>query len=215
MDLKKYNRRSFLTVSTAGFFACQGCGARKDSDPTSNDGNSTSSSPEEKPDPNEGMSRKTILTMLDQRVDYYMNISHHCAQTCFLALSEQFGKESPEVVKALTPVPGIAETGNTCGVIIGSLMAMGLIFGRDDLADWEKYRSSLKPAGEFVGKFKARYGSLACGDIIEKEFGRRFDLLDPEQHKEFVLAGATAKCSTVTSTGARIAAEIILDYLGK
>ena len=148
--------------------------------------------------------------MLDQRVNNYMTQSHHCAQSSFLALSEQFGLENKEILKALTPLPGIAERGQTCGVVIGSLMAMGLVFGRDRIDDWQKYRESLVPTGDFVDKFEKEFGSTQCGDIIKKEFGKRLDLRNPKDHQEFVAADATAKCSLVVRKGVRIAADIII-----
>ncbi len=210
---KKINRRNFILISTvtAGVMACEACQLKKNNNPGGISGHAGRSMQDEAKDMNESMSRDEIMRMLDHRVDNYMSISHHCAQTSFLALSEQFGFENQDIVKSLTPLPGIAETGQTCGVVIGSLIVMGLIFGRDRIDDWEKYRSSLKPAGLFVNKFKAEYGSLMCGDIIEKEFGMKFDLLDPVQHQEFVAADATSKCSAVSREGVRIAAGIILD----
>jgi hypothetical protein len=35
----------------------------------------------------------------------------------------------------LNPFPGIALRGETCGAVIGCLMALGLEFGREDLSD--------------------------------------------------------------------------------
>lgn len=162
------------------------------------------------PDLNEAMSRENILSMLDQRVGMIMNQSHHCAQTTFLALKEQFNLPEGEIVKALTPLPGLGEKGLTCGAVTGSLMAMGLLFGRDRIDDWETYRASLVPSGEFIDRFGEVQGSTDCCEIVETEFGRKYDLLDPADHAEYVKAGATEKCTVVVQRAVRIAADIIL-----
>lgn len=161
-------------------------------------------------DLNVAMSRESILALLDQKVEMIMAESHHCAQTAFLALQEQFNLPDGEILKALTPLPGLGEKGLACGAVTGSLMAMGLVFGREHLDDWNTYRASLGPAGELVDRFRDIQGSTHCCDIVEKEFGKRYDLLDPDDHAEYVKAGATEKCTGVVQRAVRIAAEIIL-----
>jgi len=157
------------------------------------------------------MTKEQVFAMLDQRVNMTMEKSHNCAQSTFFALSEQFGLGGNDVLKALTPMPGIAERGETCGAITGSLMAMGLIYGRDRLDDWEKYRSSLIPTNKFCERFEKELGSTLCCHIQEHAFGESFNLMDPEDLKKFQRAGATTKCSGVVRKATHIAAEIILE----
>jgi len=157
------------------------------------------------------MTKEQVFSMLDQRVAQIMEKSHNCAQTTFFALSEQFGLGGDDVLKALTPLPGIAERGETCGAITGALMAMGLIYGRDKLDDWEKYRSSLIPTNVFCQRFQEELGTTQCCQIQEKAFGKSYNLMDPEDLKEFQRAGATVKCTKVVQKAVRIAADIILE----
>ncbi len=157
------------------------------------------------------MGKEHVFAMLDQRVDITMEKSGNCAQTTFYVLAEQFGLGGDDVLKALTPLPGIAERGETCGAITGALMAMGLIFGRDRMDDWETYRNSLIPTNEFVKQFEKELGSTLCCNIQDRAFGKSFNLMDPEELKNFQRAGATKKCSRVVQKAARIAANIILD----
>ena len=162
---------------------------------------------------NRQMPRDLVLKLLDQKVDQYMHISYNCAQSSFLALKEQFGLAGDDVLKALTPLTGIAERGETCGAIIGSLMVFGLIYGRgkNNLGDWDTYRKSLVPSGKFCELFEKKYGSTMCCNIQHKKYGRCFHLIRPEDLKEFQEAGATDKCSTVVQSAVNIAANIILD----
>jgi C_GCAxxG_C_C family probable redox protein len=162
---------------------------------------------------NRQMPRDLVLKMLDQKVDQYMQLSHHCAQSSFMALKEQFGLKGEEVIKALTPMPGIAERGETCGAVTGPLMAMGLIYGRDihHLDDWDKYQESLVPTGHFCERFEKEFGTTLCHEVQEGKFGRCYRLTDPGELQEFQNAGATDKCSEVVLAAVHMAAEIILD----
>ena len=141
-----------------------------------------------------------------------MQSSNICAQSSYLALSEQFEIESEEVLKALTPLPGMAERGETCGAMIGPLMVFGQIHGRGktNLHDWNRYRNSLIPSGEFCRQFEEAFGSTRCHGIQETAFGRSYQLSDPEELRKFQAADATGKCSAVVRKAVRMAAAIIL-----
>lgn len=211
--MKKYSRRKVLhwTAVSIGSVVLPGCESEKTSHRRDqNKEHDLAEKPPVDTDLNEAMSRESILAMLDQKVDMIISQSHHCAQTAFLVLKEQFDLEDGEVLKALTPLPGLGEKGLACGAVTGSLMAMGLIFGRENIEDWDTYRASLVPAGELVDRFREVQGSTQCCDIVEKEFGKKYDLLDPADHAEYVKAGATEKCSRVVQRAVRIAADIIL-----
>jgi C_GCAxxG_C_C family probable redox protein len=157
--------------------------------------------------------RDLVHQLLDQKVDHYMKISFNCAQSSFLALEEQFGLEGDDILKALTPLAGIAERGETCGAVTGPLMAIGLVYGRDknQLGNWEKYRESLLPAGRFCSQFEQEFGSTMCRDIQKAKFGRSYNLTVPEELSMFQEADATKQCSAIVRVAVRLAADQILD----
>jgi len=92
-------------------------------------------------------------------------------------------------------------------------MALGLVFGREALDDQEGFLATLPLARTFCHRFEEKLGSVMCGDILESEFGKRYDLTDPVQIAEWRAAGAADKCTAVVRKGVRIAAEIILDKI--
>jgi len=161
--------------------------------------------------PAQGRPRQEVLELVDGKAGYYMRLCHNCAQSSFLALHEVFGVGDTSLAKALTPLPGIAERGETCGAVVGSLLAIGFVYGRERLDDWAGWRACLVPARAFCERFVAEMGSTRCGDIVEKLFGQRYNLADPDDLRKFQEAGATAKCSQVVKTAARIAASLIMD----
>ena len=159
------------------------------------------------------ISEQEVLNSLDQKVKSHITVSGNCAQTTFLSLSEQFNLEDEAIIKALTPFPGIALRGETCGAVTGSLMALGLVFGRDkeNLNNWQAYLNSLPPARRFCRQFEKELGSTMCGDIVETEFGKRFNLADPVEAMEWFNCGALDRCGKVISKGVHIAADLILE----
>ena len=151
------------------------------------------------------------LQRLKQKVKEYLRISGNCAQTSFLALQEQSGLDDGSILKALIVFPGIALRGETCGAVVGCLMALSLVYGRERLDDWEGYVRPLGPGRRFCRRFEKELGSTMCGDILESQFGRRYNLADPADAEEWQKANAEGKCSAVVAAAVRIAAEIIIE----
>jgi C_GCAxxG_C_C family probable redox protein len=156
-------------------------------------------------------SREDIIRELEQKANEYLEISGNCAQSSFMALQEQFGLEGGPILKALTPFPGLAFRGEICGTVVGCTMALGLVFGRENLDDWGGYIHSIPPVRAFFRHFKKEVGSIVCGDVVESEFGERFDLVEPAETKRWLKAGALEKCAAVLGKGVRIASEIIME----
>jgi C_GCAxxG_C_C family probable redox protein len=135
--------------------------------------------------------------------------SGNCAQTSFAVLQEEFDLNGDQVLRALTPFPGIALRGETCGAVVGSLMALGLEFGRDDLSDWRGYIGSLPSARRFCMRFEEENGSTQCTHVLEKKLGRTYDLADKTEALEYATSGGPDACSEVVASALLIASEAI------
>jgi C_GCAxxG_C_C family probable redox protein len=146
---------------------------------------------------------------LTQKVNDTLNKSRNCAQTSFAVLEQEFNLDGGSVLKALTPFPGIALRGETCGAVIGCLMAIGLVYGRDDLEDWKGYLASLPPSRRFCRRFEENHASLACADILEAKMGHRYDLADRADALKYALAGGQKTCALIIASAVHIATEII------
>jgi C_GCAxxG_C_C family probable redox protein len=133
----------------------------------------------------------------------------NCAQASFAVLNEEFALGGETILRALTPFPGIALRGETCGAVVGSLMAIGLVYGRDDLQDWHGYIGSLPPARRFTRRFEQLHGSTACASILEGKLGRRFNLADTGESLQYVEAAGPKVCGEIVAGAVQAAAEII------
>jgi len=70
-----------------------------------------------------------------------------CSQSVLLALQEAFDTGNMESFKAATVLSGgVARKGETCGALIGGLLALGLVIGREDMTDTQTYRDAMKPS---------------------------------------------------------------------
>jgi C_GCAxxG_C_C family probable redox protein len=156
-----------------------------------------------------------IAAELVQLVDQTALQSGNCAQSSFAVLDEFFGLDGAAVLRALTPMPGVGLRGETCGVVTGCLMALGLVYGRDDLSDQEAMRRAMPPAREFCRRFEARFGSTACNDILELRLGRQFDLAKMDDYADYCRCEGEESCVEVIKDGVINAAAILVSQGGE
>ena len=159
--------------------------------------------------------REQILKRVQQRAEEYNFITKNCAQGTALSLMEEFGLGNMEIIKALTPFPGIGGTGEMCGGVTGSLITFGLYFGSNDLLDFEAAGGTIMTAQKFMAFFEDEVGYLPCAEIQEHViFGRNMDPGAGEAQMEaFAKAKGFQKCGLAPGIGARIAAGFIIDSM--
>lgn len=165
-------------------------------------------------------SKQERIARVVKKAGDYEEMSVNCAQGTLVALMEEFGLQGDkELMKSATFFPGIMSRKETCGALLGGLMAMGLAYGRDKLYDpaWstpeaneEMFRYRQK-VFRYCEAFKAEFGSTMCGVIRPLIMGRDYDTMNAEERKQFIEDGGKVKCRVPPETAARIAAEIFLE----
>jgi C_GCAxxG_C_C family probable redox protein len=172
--------------------------------------------PKKKLDRDEILANKEqILDRVQRRAEEYNFVTKNCAQGTALALMEEFGLGTMEIIKALTPFPGVGGTGEICGGITGSLIAFGLYFGSDDRLDFMAMNETIMTSQKFMAFFEGEIGHMYCADIIETVIlGHR---LNPGESEEAMMTFSTEKgfekCGLPPGIGARLAAEFIIDSM--
>jgi C_GCAxxG_C_C family probable redox protein len=169
--------------------------------------------PKKKLDPKKMVANKEqILDRVQLRAEEYNFFFKNCAQGTALALMEEFGLGNMEIIKALTPFPGIGGTGEICGGITGSLIAFGLYFGPDDPPNFEKMNNTIMTAQKFMAFFEGELDHMYCADIIETVIlGHRINPGESEQAM-MTFAGEKGfeKCGLPPGIGVRLAADFII-----
>ncbi len=159
--------------------------------------------------------REKILDRVQLRAEEYNFIFKNCAQGTALALMEEFSQGNMEIIKALTPFPGIGGIGDMCGGITGSLINFGLYFGSDDRLDYDAMNNTILIAQKFMAFFEGEIGHMYCADIIETIIlGHKINPGDSEDAM-MTFAGEKGfeKCGLPPGIGARLAAGFIIDSM--
>jgi C_GCAxxG_C_C family probable redox protein len=172
--------------------------------------------PRKELDPKEMLvNKKQILDRVQRRAEEYNFMLKNCARGTALALLEEFGLGNMEIVKALSPFPGFGGTGWMCGGVTGSLIALGLYFGSDDVLDYDAVGGTIMAARKFMPRFEEEAGSVVCPKLQEDViFGRYMDpAASPENMEAFAQAQGFEKCGLLPGMGARLAAEIMIEGL--
>ena len=166
----------------------------------------------------------------DERIQRAKKSAHEydrysgCSQSVLLSLQEEFEIGNNEVFKAATILSGgIARHGETCGAVIGALMALNLVIGRERMEETEVYREAMEPSTDLMDRFKEelekQFGfkeklkSTLCKEIQEKVYGRPFDMTDPDDYQAFLDAGghSDSGCLRVCGIAGQVGAEKILE----
>jgi C_GCAxxG_C_C family probable redox protein len=88
-----------------------------------------------------------------------------CAESVLLAVAEWKGVESELIPRIATGFcSGLARSCNLCGAVSGSVMAIGLLSGRDSPEETVEDCYGLVQA--FVACFEARFGSTNCQQLV-------------------------------------------------
>ncbi len=161
--------------------------------------------------------KQQILDRVQRRAEEYNFLACNCARGTALALLEEFGLGNMEIIKALSPFPGFGGTGWMCGGVTGSLIALGLYFGSEDILDYDAVGATIMAARAFMPRFEEQAGSVLCPKLQEEViFGRYMDpAASPENMEAFAKAQGFEKCGLLPGIGARIAAEIMVDSLAE
>ncbi len=165
-------------------------------------------------------SKEEILDRVTKKAGDQEELLVNCAQGTLAALQEEFNLGGgDDILKAATFMPGLVSRKETCGAVIGGLMALGLAYGRSKPPDpgsntLEAKEEAFKlkeKVWRFCETFKEEFGSTMCGDIRPKIMGREYNTMDPKEMQKFLEDDGTRKCRVPPEKAARIAASIMLE----
>jgi C_GCAxxG_C_C family probable redox protein len=146
-----------------------------------------------------------------------------CSQAVISALQEGLDIGDNQSLKAATAFAGgMARRGESCGALVGALMALGLEEGREKLEDLPKLQTTVADgydlSNEFMRRLEKEWAlkqplpSTLCRDIQLALYGRSWNLADAAQRTDFINSGGHGDegCLKVCGIAAEVAAEMIL-----
>jgi C_GCAxxG_C_C family probable redox protein len=124
-----------------------------------------------------------------------------------LGLKEYMGIEEtdPIIPKLMTGFAGgVGRSGTShCGVFIGTVMAIGIKYGRDDAKDKQAIQTVYKKVQDYWDRFEKEFGSRDCAVITG------FDLGEADGINKWAAAGGRQKCTAMIEKAFQIAYEYI------
>ncbi len=158
------------------------------------------------------LSKTELLDKIEEEAYNYENKYHGCSRSTLLPIQKYLKLGDGSAIKAATPLAGgIAMMGETCGALLGGLLAVGLATADGKMENEKAFMDSLAAGFRYYRRFKKEIGYTLCREIQIAKLGRYFNMADPKEYEEFGKAGAYIECSRVVARASRLAAEFILE----
>lgn len=104
------------------------------------------------------MEEKRILECFHNGID--------CSQVVLSSVAPKLGMDEKTALKISAAFGGGMWHGETCGCIVGALMALGLKYGQSELGDKETKNKFLEKKEKFEKEFTKCNKSLICREIL-------------------------------------------------
>ena len=105
----------------------------------------------------------------------YAEEGYLCSEAVLLALAGCFGVESEIIPKIATGFgAGIARSGEVCGALVGAIMGLGLIFGRN-ISTWPTNRTVYWYARALTDAFNKEHGCIRCLDLLNLDMNKNYE----------------------------------------
>jgi C_GCAxxG_C_C family probable redox protein len=129
------------------------------------------------------MSDAEIIERVRQRARKNFSLGYNCAEAVFEAVLGECDLDlPPEALRLATGFGGgVGLYGDTCGALVGAVLAVSAVHGRRALPDGEGREVAMKSKEQFYGRpgiyrlfnqlpnrFAERFGSTQCRDLTRK-----------------------------------------------
>jgi C_GCAxxG_C_C family probable redox protein len=105
-----------------------------------------------------------------------MSLGYTCSESIVLAMSKHLKIKINVIPKIATGFSaGIGRMGDVCGAISGGVMIIGLIYGRLNPNDTERYEKCIGKVQKLIMEFKNRNGEIDCEKLIGLKLSRAED----------------------------------------
>lgn len=117
------------------------------------------------------------MSQIEQAVAYFEQ-GFNCAQSICAAFAEQFGVERDAALKISAGFGGgMGRMAETCGVVTGAFMVLGLKYGFAE-ASSEAKATMYEHIQDFAARFRAHHDSLICRELLG------YDISIPEEQRQ-------------------------------
>jgi C_GCAxxG_C_C family probable redox protein len=94
--------------------------------------------------------------------------SYNCSQSVFSVFAPDFGISKDLSLRLAGPLgAGIARRQETCGAVIGALLALGLKYGKGENGTDNDKKRAFAFAQDFIKDFETEFGSIVCLHLLD------------------------------------------------
>lgn len=160
----------------------------------------------------ESASREALLDKIEREATHLEKTYHGCSRCVVIPLCTHLGLGNPEVALASTPLAGgIALMGETCGALLGGLLAVGLATSDPDLENRQAFTDTMASGFRFMRRFQKEFGATTCRELQAARLGTFYSLAKPEEYEAFTRAGGYDVCSALVGKASRLAAAFLME----
>jgi C_GCAxxG_C_C family probable redox protein len=147
------------------------------------------------------VNRKELVRLANDNFESLLN----CAESTSKAVADHFNIGRCGFPRAATPFGGgIARGGGPCGAVTGTLLGIGLLFGREEGGDHHHLERVYAMVHEFQEEFARRFGSTLCRELLHCDISTNKGRIQAKKEKLFV-----KRCPDFVSGAMDILAEIV------
>lgn len=128
----------------------------------------------------------------------------NCAQAVLVSLAPKLGLDEDMAMRVACPFGGGVRAGEVCGALTGAQIALGLKTGNIDMKDKEGQQAAYAFYIEFNRRFKERFGSLICRELIECDTSTPEGKQHMKDHPEL-----KQRCYAMVDAACEIASEML------
>ncbi len=130
----------------------------------------------------------------------------NCCQAIFSTYGPQLGLSKELALKIASPFgSGMGRMGNTCGVVTGAFMVLGLKNGRISIDDEIGKERSYQDAKDFAESFEKIHKSIMCKELIGYDISTPEGLTSAKEKGRF-----NEICPKLVKTSAEILEKLLL-----
>ncbi len=131
----------------------------------------------------------------------------NCAQATLVVMGDVTGLSDAQACRTACGFGGGMRAGELCGAATGAVMAIGLALGNESWTDTETRDSAYAAVIEFNRRFKERFGTLICRELLGCDTstpeGKKVMAEHPEKQQQ---------CLVYITEAERMARDIIAEW---
>lgn len=144
------------------------------------------------------MTRQEVLEQFRQGFD--------CSQVVLMAFAEELGYDEEELARMGAAFGGGMHHGDTCGAVIGALIALGMQFGNASAGEFHQKEEMNRKVKAFQEAFIERLQSTLCRDLIGFDMAVEGDF-EKTQESGVILEKCPICCTVAIEEAQRLMVE--------